>query len=239
MASLPQVHLHSIFKWWGLGLSCDEIMRIEYNSSRLCNCCYISSALLWFYLHQESDVTCIFFQADKLLSPEFQPSVEQLIRFLPANRQILMFSATFPVTVKDFKDKYLQKPYVINLMDELTLKGITQYYAFVEERQKVHCLNTLFSKVWSHFNCYSYFLFFVVSLWYLIGYHIGWIFSCKLINLSFSAIRWIGLNSLPRKLQNLGTLVFISMQRCCKTIATEYFMTSAMVHAGILFVLVC
>ncbi|KAH9732049.1 DEAD-box ATP-dependent RNA helicase 8 [Citrus sinensis] len=86
-------------------------------------------------------------EADKLLSPEFQPSVEQLIRFLPANRQILMFSATFPVTVKDFKDKYLQKPYVINLMDELTLKGITQYYAFVEERQKVHCLNTLFSKM--------------------------------------------------------------------------------------------
>jgi len=36
---------------------------------------------------------------------------------------------------------------LINLMDELTLKGITQYYAFVEEKQKVHCLNTLFSKV--------------------------------------------------------------------------------------------
>jgi ATP-dependent RNA helicase DDX6/DHH1 len=32
-------------------------------------------------------------------------------------------------------------------MDELTLRGITQYYAFVEERQKVHCLNTLFSKL--------------------------------------------------------------------------------------------
>ena len=31
--------------------------------------------------------------------------------------------------------------------DELTLKGVTQYYAFVEERQKVHCLNTLFSKL--------------------------------------------------------------------------------------------
>ncbi|KOM57312.1 hypothetical protein LR48_Vigan11g034500 [Vigna angularis] len=86
-------------------------------------------------------------EADKLLSPEFQPSIEQLIHFLPSNRQILMFSATFPVTVKDFKDRYLHKPYVINLMDELTLKGITQYYAFVEERQKVHCLNTLFSKL--------------------------------------------------------------------------------------------
>ena len=32
-------------------------------------------------------------------------------------------------------------------MDELTLKGVTQYHAYVEEGHKVHCLNTLFSKV--------------------------------------------------------------------------------------------
>ncbi|MBA0559980.1 hypothetical protein Golob_016912, partial [Gossypium lobatum] len=93
-----------------------------------------------------------------------------------------MFSATFPVTVKDFKDRYLKKPYIINLMDELTLKGITQYYAFVEERQKVHCLNTLFSK-------------------------------------------------------NLVILAFIFTRKCFKTIVTEYFMISATVHAGTLFVL--
>lgn len=98
-------------------------------------------------MEESNGMWLYFFQADKLLSPEFQPSIEQLIHFLSPNRQILMFSATFPVTVKDFKDRYLHKPYVINLMDELTLKGITQYYAFVEERQKVHCLNTLFSKV--------------------------------------------------------------------------------------------
>ncbi len=89
----------------------------------------------------------------------------------------MLYSATFPVTVKQFRDKFLRKPYVVNLMEELTLKGVTQvcwscmcscgqllvltilslylhsifivlqYYAFVEERQKVHCLNTLFSKV--------------------------------------------------------------------------------------------
>ena len=41
----------------------------------------------------------------------------------------------------------MKSPHEINLMDELTLLGVTQYYAFVEERQKVHCLNTLFSKV--------------------------------------------------------------------------------------------
>lgn len=41
----------------------------------------------------------------------------------------------------------MRTPYEINLMEELTLRGVTQYYAYVEERQKVHCLNTLFSKV--------------------------------------------------------------------------------------------
>ncbi|GAM20363.1 hypothetical protein SAMD00019534_035380 [Acytostelium subglobosum LB1] len=91
--------------------------------------------------------TMIMDEADKLLSPEFQPLIEQLISFLPAQRQILLFSATFPVTVKAFREAYLSKSYEINLMDELTLKGVTQYYAFVEERQKIHCLNTLFSKL--------------------------------------------------------------------------------------------
>jgi len=32
-------------------------------------------------------------------------------------------------------------------MEELTLKGVTQYYAYLEEREKLHCLNTLFSKL--------------------------------------------------------------------------------------------
>ena len=41
----------------------------------------------------------------------------------------------------------MNSPYEINLMDELTLRGVTQYYAYVEEKQKVHCLNTLFSKL--------------------------------------------------------------------------------------------
>jgi len=92
--------------------------------------------------------TMIMDEADKLLSPEFQPLVEQLIAFLPQERQILLFSATFPVTVKSFKDRFLRKhAYEVNLMDELTLKGVTQFYAFVEERQKVNCLNTLFSKL--------------------------------------------------------------------------------------------
>jgi len=86
-------------------------------------------------------------EADKLLSQDFNKMLDKLISFLPTKRQILLFSATFPVTVEDFMKKHAIDPYKINLMDELTLKGVTQYYAFVQERQKVHCLNTLFSKL--------------------------------------------------------------------------------------------
>lgn len=86
-------------------------------------------------------------EADKLLSQDFKGMLDKVISFLPRERQILLYSATFPLTVESFMRKHLHEPYEINLMDELTLKGITQYYAFVQERQKVHCLNTLFSKL--------------------------------------------------------------------------------------------
>jgi len=86
-------------------------------------------------------------EADKLLSQDFKGMLDRVISHLPPSRQILLYSATFPLTVETFMRKHLKDPYEINLMDELTLKGITQYYAFVQERQKVHCLNTLFSKL--------------------------------------------------------------------------------------------
>ncbi|ORZ02853.1 P-loop containing nucleoside triphosphate hydrolase protein [Syncephalastrum racemosum] len=91
--------------------------------------------------------TFVMDEADKLLSPEFTPVIERLIECFPEKRQIMLFSATFPIVVRDFRGKHLVRPYEINLMDELTLRGVTQYYAYVEEKQKVHCLNTLFSKL--------------------------------------------------------------------------------------------
>lgn len=94
----------------------------------------------------ECNIICLD-EADKLLSVDFQPVIEKLLRLLPKERQILLFSATFPQIVKSFKDTWMPEAKIVNLMEELTLKGITQYYVFLEEKQKIHCLNTLFSKV--------------------------------------------------------------------------------------------
>ena len=86
-------------------------------------------------------------EADKLLSVDFQPIIEKILYCLPKDKQVLLFSATFPLEVKTFKDRYISNAVEVNLMEELTLKGVTQYYVYLEEKQKVHCLNILFSKV--------------------------------------------------------------------------------------------
>lgn len=86
-------------------------------------------------------------EADKLLTDEFQQIIEDILRHFPPKPQILLFSATFPLSVKTFCDRNMKDPYEINLMEELTLVGITQYYAYVEERYKVACLDSLFTKL--------------------------------------------------------------------------------------------
>ena len=161
-------------------------------------------------------------EADKLLSEEFTPVIEQLLALCPQERQVMLFSATFPYIVKDFsvsrprrtsarqadrQDRHMVQPFNINLMDELTLKGVTQYYAYVEERQKVHCLNTLFSKVgqFRHHRA-----------------HI----SSKSTNLSSSATRPTELSCSPRRLPNSATLVSTLTPRCSKPIETECSTTS-------------
>lgn len=95
---------------------------------------------------EECGIVCID-EADKMLSPEFQPILEGLMSTLPINRQILLYSATYPVVVESFVKRFLSNAIEINLMEELTLRGVTQFYAFLEERQKVSCLNTLFSRL--------------------------------------------------------------------------------------------
>jgi ATP-dependent RNA helicase DDX6/DHH1 len=96
-------------------------------------------------------------EADKLLSQDFQQILENIIDFMPGQRQIMLVSATFPINVKSFKDKYLRNAVMKNLMEELTLFGLTQYYTYLKEKLKLHCLHTLFQKV-----SYKNFIYFIL-----------------------------------------------------------------------------
>ena len=125
------------------------------------------------------------------------------------------------------QEKHMNKPHEINLMDELTLLGVTQYYAFVEERQKVHCLNTLFSKV-------SFSRRFL-DLSFDLSDHSC---SCKSTNRSSSAIQHSASNSSRRRLPSSVTLVSTRTPRCCSRIAIAFSMTLGMAFAGTLCALV-
>jgi ATP-dependent RNA helicase DDX6/DHH1 len=85
-------------------------------------------------------------EVDKLLSQDFAEIVEKIIHIMPSP-QIALFSATYPQDIKAFQEKYVAKPMYIKPTDELTLKGLTQYYAYLEEKEKLHCLTTLFNKL--------------------------------------------------------------------------------------------
>lgn len=86
-------------------------------------------------------------EADKLLSADLLGLITCIMPHLPEKKQVMLFSATFPQDTSNFIAQYLRNPAQINLMQELTLLGVTQYYAYVQERQKVHCLNTLFARL--------------------------------------------------------------------------------------------
>lgn len=60
---------------------------------------------------------------------KFSGVLDRLLVFMPRERQIMLYSATFPKSVTFFMHKYMRNPFEINMMNELTLLGITQYYA--------------------------------------------------------------------------------------------------------------
>ncbi|OAG31255.1 ATP-dependent RNA helicase DDX6/DHH1 [Nematocida displodere] len=86
-------------------------------------------------------------EADKLLGTGFKEVLYSITEKLPPQRQIEMFSATFPCMVQDYVGKYMDDPVKINLMSELTLRGVKQYYAYVKKTDKLHCLKTLLSNL--------------------------------------------------------------------------------------------
>merc|ERR1712130_52215 len=68
-------------------------------------------------------------EADKLLSQDFKGMLDRVISHLPPSRQILLYSATFPLTVETFMRKHLKDPYEINLItydDRFALHRIEQ-----------------------------------------------------------------------------------------------------------------
>ena len=81
------------------------------------------------YIFTEKINMIIFDEADEILSRGFMETIHQIIRFIPPEAQILLFSATIPEEVLSLTNKFMNNPERILInKEELTLEGITQFF---------------------------------------------------------------------------------------------------------------
>jgi superfamily II DNA/RNA helicase len=81
------------------------------------------------YIFTDNIKMLIFDEADEILSRGFMETIYQIIRFLPPNAQILLFSATIPPEILSLTEKFMTNPEQILVnKEELTLEGISQFY---------------------------------------------------------------------------------------------------------------
>ncbi|GJW90415.1 hypothetical protein Tco_0167968 [Tanacetum coccineum] len=80
-----------------------------------------------------------------MVVPEVEKRADNLRKALDFEKRCR--ASTFPVTVKDYKDRYLKKPFVVNLKDKLSLKGdsppeaVSDYYFNDGDDQTLSILN--------------------------------------------------------------------------------------------------
>lgn len=84
------------------------------------------------YIYTSSVKTFIIDEADQMLSSDFKDQIHRILKRIPSDSQIGIFSATLPNPVMKLANHIMRDPIQILVKaDELTLEGIKQYYVDV------------------------------------------------------------------------------------------------------------
>lgn len=76
-------------------------------------------------------------EADEMLDMGFLDDIKDIFKFLPSQRQTLMFSATMPPPIRDLAQKILNDPISVKVTaEETTNKDIAQQYYVIEEYER-------------------------------------------------------------------------------------------------------
>ncbi len=80
-------------------------------------------------------------EADEMLNMGFIEDVETILSEVPAERQILLFSATMPKPVQELARRFLNDPRLVKIKSrEVTVPNTEQFYIEVNEKQKFDIL---------------------------------------------------------------------------------------------------
>ena len=83
-------------------------------------------------------------EADEMLSMGFYPDMQEIVGFLPDERQSYMFSATMPPKVRSMAREFLRDPGYLSLSEEdMSVKSITYRYYLVNPMDKDRTLRRL------------------------------------------------------------------------------------------------
>ena len=109
-------------------------------------------------LYTNNITTLVFDEADEILSYGFKDTIHDIVRKVPSEAQICLFSATIPQEIIDLSDNFMNNPESILVKKEaLTLEGIRQFYINIKVSEwKYEILKDLYDTI-SISQCIIYF----------------------------------------------------------------------------------
>lgn len=84
-------------------------------------------------------------EVDRMLDMGFIDDIQRILKFLPAERQTLFFSATMPPKIRQLAVKLLREPMQINISISKPAEGIQQAAYLVYDSQKLKLLQYIFT----------------------------------------------------------------------------------------------